>query len=70
MTCVGSAGSPPRTSPAVLTVIAIEPLAAFGPAAIFGVGAVYGLLSSAVVLTLRSVRSVTWADSEQDEPRA
>jgi MFS family permease len=44
--------------------------AAFGPAAIFGVGAVYGLLSSAVVLTLRSVRSVTWADSEQDEPRA
>ena len=44
--------------------------AAFGPAAIFGVGAVYGLLSSAVVLTLRSVRGVTWADSEQDEPRA
>ena len=30
--------------------------AAFGPAAIFGVGAVYGLLSSAAVLTLRSVR--------------
>jgi MFS family permease len=43
--------------------------AAFGPAAIFGVGAVYGLLSSAVVLTLRSVRGVTWADSEQGEPR-
>ena len=35
--------------------------AAFGPAAVFGVGAVYGLLSSAVVLTLRSVRGVTWA---------
>ena len=42
--------------------------AAFGPAAIFGVGAVYGLLSSAAVLTLRSVRQVTWADSEQDDP--
>jgi MFS family permease len=42
--------------------------AAFGPAAIFGVGAVYGLLSSAAVLTLRSVRQVTWADSEPDKP--
>ena len=39
--------------------------AAFGPAAIFGVGAVYGLLSSAVVLTLRSVRGVTWADKDE-----
>ena len=42
--------------------------AAFGPTAIFGVGAVYGLLSSAAVLTLRSVRQVTWADSQQDDP--
>jgi MFS family permease len=42
--------------------------AAFGPAAVFGVGAVYGLLSSAVVLTLRSVRGVTWVDEEQNEP--
>jgi MFS family permease len=42
--------------------------AAFGPAAIFGVGAVYGLLSSAAVLTLRSIRQVTWADSRQDDP--
>ena len=42
--------------------------AAFGSAAIFGVGAVYGLLSSAAVLTLRSVRQVTWADSRQDDP--
>jgi MFS family permease len=42
--------------------------AAFGPAAIFGVGAVYGLLSSAVVLTLPSVRRVTWAGSEPDKP--
>jgi hypothetical protein len=42
--------------------------AAFGPAAIFGVGAVYGLLSSAAVLTLRSVRQVTWADSRRDDP--
>jgi len=42
--------------------------AAFGPAAIFGVGAVYGLLSSAAVLTLRSVRQVTWPDSRQDDP--
>jgi MFS family permease len=42
--------------------------AAFGPAAIFGVGAVYGLLSSAVVLTLPSVRGVTWVSSEQDKP--
>ena len=38
------------------------------PAAIFGVGAVYGLLSSAVVLTLPSVRRVTWAGSEPDKP--
>jgi MFS family permease len=38
--------------------------AAFGPAAIFGAGAVYGLLSSAAVLTLRSVRQVTWVDNE------
>ena len=37
--------------------------AAFGPAAIFGVGAVYGLLSSATMLTLRSVHQVTWTDS-------
>jgi MFS family permease len=42
--------------------------AAFGPAAVFGVGAVYGLLSSALVLTLRSVRGVTWVDEEQNEP--
>jgi MFS family permease len=42
--------------------------AAFGPAAIFGVGAVYGLLSSAVVLTLPSVRGVTWAGGEPGEP--
>jgi hypothetical protein len=39
--------------------------AAFGPAAIFGVGAVYGLLSSAVMLTLRSVRGVTWAEKDE-----
>jgi MFS family permease len=42
--------------------------AAFGPAAIFGVGAVYGLLSSAAMLSLRSVHQVTWTDSEQDDP--
>jgi MFS family permease len=42
--------------------------AAFGAATIFGVGAVYGLLSSAVMLTLRSVRGVTWAGSGQDDP--
>ena len=41
--------------------------AAFGPAAIFGVGAVYGLLSSAVVLTLPSVRGVTWAEKEEQD---
>ena len=39
--------------------------AAFGPAAIFGVGAVYGLLSSAVMLTLPSVRGVTWAEKDE-----
>jgi hypothetical protein len=39
--------------------------AAFGPAAIFGVGAVYGLLSSTVMLTLRSVRGVTWAEKDE-----
>jgi hypothetical protein len=38
--------------------------AAFGPAAVFGVGAGYGLLSSAVVLTLRSVRGVTWTEKD------
>ena len=38
--------------------------AAFGPAAVFGVGAAYGLLSSAAVLTLRSVRGVTWAGKD------
>jgi MFS family permease len=42
--------------------------AAFGTAAIFGAGAVYGLLSSATMLTLRSVRQVTWADSQPDDP--
>ncbi len=42
--------------------------AAFGPAAVFGVGAAYGLLSSAAVLTLRSVRAVSWV--EQDESAA
>jgi hypothetical protein len=41
--------------------------AAFGSAAVFGVGAVYGLLSSALMLTLRSVRGVTWVDKEQNE---
>jgi hypothetical protein len=49
------------------------PLAvAVGPSAVFGVGAVYGLLSSAVVLALRSIRAVPWeekADSAQ-APRA
>ena len=38
--------------------------AAFGPAVVFGVGAVYGLLSSAVVLTLRSVRAVRWEETD------
>jgi MFS family permease len=36
--------------------------AAFGPALVFGVGAAYGLLSSAAVLTLRSIRGVTWTE--------
>jgi MFS family permease len=36
--------------------------AAFGPALVFGVGAAYGLLSSAAVLTLRSIRDVTWTE--------
>jgi hypothetical protein len=38
--------------------------AAFGPAAVFGAGAAYGLLSSAAVLTLRSVRGVTWTEKD------
>ena len=42
--------------------------ATFGPAAVFGVGTVYGLLSSAAVLTLRSVRDVTWVNREPDDP--
>jgi hypothetical protein len=33
---------------------------ALGTSVVFGVGAVYGLLSSAVVLTLPSVRAVRW----------
>ena len=36
--------------------------AAFGPAAVFGVGAAYGLLSSAAMLTLRSIRDLPWTD--------
>jgi hypothetical protein len=36
--------------------------AALGTSVVFGVGAVYGLLSSAVVLTLPSVRAVRWRD--------
>jgi MFS family permease len=42
--------------------------AAFGSAAVFGVGAVYGLLSSAAVLTLRSVRGVRWQDRDEPAP--
>jgi MFS family permease len=42
--------------------------AAFGPALVFGVGAAYGLLSSAAVLTLRSVRDVTWTDRDEPAP--
>ena len=36
--------------------------AAFGPAAVFGVGAAYGLLSSAAMLTVRSIRDLPWTD--------
>ncbi|MGH3152405.1 MAG: hypothetical protein ACRDOB_16995, partial [Streptosporangiaceae bacterium] len=54
--------------------------AAVGPALVFGVGAVYGLLSSAVMLTVPSVRGVRWraaapepgrtgAAQEPDRPR-
>jgi MFS family permease len=39
--------------------------AAFGASAVFTVGAVYGVLSSAAVLTLRSVRDVRWQDKPQ-----
>jgi MFS family permease len=48
--------------------------AAFGTSAVFAVGAVYGLASSAVVLSLRSVRAVRWhgpaesQDESRDEP--
>jgi MFS family permease len=40
--------------------------AAFGTSAVFAVGAVYGLASSAVVLSMRSVRAVRWRG--EDEP--
>ena len=40
--------------------------AAFRTSAVFAVGAVYGLASSAVVLSLRSVRAVRWRG--EDEP--
>lgn len=47
------------------------PLAAtFGSAAVFGAGAVYGLLSSAAVLTLRSVRAVPWQDRDESATAA
>jgi MFS family permease len=39
-----------------------------GARTVFGVGAAYGLLSSAVVLTLPSVRALRWRDRE-DSPR-
>ena len=42
--------------------------AAFGPSAVFAVGAAYGLLSSAAVLTLRSVRAVRWHDHDEPAP--
>jgi MFS family permease len=38
---------------------------AFGTSAVFAVGAVYGLASSAVVLSLRSVRAVRWRGEDQ-----
>ena len=37
-----------------------------GAQAVFGVGAIYGLLSSAVVLTLPSVRALRWPERERD----
>jgi MFS family permease len=40
--------------------------AAFGAPAVFAVGAVYGLLSSAAVLTLRSVRAVPWRNDNEE----
>ena len=45
--------------------------AAFGTSAVFALGAVCGLASSAVVLSLRSVRAVRWrgGDESQDESR-
>jgi hypothetical protein len=43
------------------------PLAgAIGPQAVFGVGAAYGLLSSAVVLTLPSVRALRWRERDHE----
>jgi len=39
--------------------------AAFGTSAVFAVGALYGLASSAVVLSLRSVRAVRWRGEDQ-----
>ena len=40
-----------------------------GAQAVFGVGAIYGLLSSAVVLTLPSVRALRWRERERDHER-
>jgi MFS family permease len=37
-----------------------------GAQAVFGIGAIYGLLSSAVVLTLPSVRALRWRERERD----
>jgi MFS family permease len=43
------------------------PLASvFGAQAVFGVGAVYGLISTAFVLSLRSIRGVGWQPADRD----
>jgi hypothetical protein len=57
--------SPAKRTPWIIVIgYAVDgPLAAaFGPAAVFGVGATYGLLSSAAMLTLRSVRDLRRTD--------
>jgi hypothetical protein len=44
--------------------------AAFGTSAVFAVGAGYGLASSAVVLSVRSVRAVRWRGDDEPAVRA
>jgi hypothetical protein len=65
----GSLVTLPNYGIGVIGFVIDGPLAsAFGAQAVFGVGAVYGLLSTAVVLSLPSIRAVRWRHSPAPAP--